>query len=472
MTSIQSISSPLSLSAIRSPQSNLGLKPVSWKIRPSVETNALSTPDSFVRQSPVIRSLDPQKLARTEVSFALELSEKSVTAIQEPQLSRSYLFKALDQALKSLPAGVDLKQVHPLAEAAKNIRVDNSLPEIAENRLPKRLEQALSHPRSEALRDRLSQRIQTSLERLEQRLEDSNSPRLQHMHRILSAGLERIQAAATGEKSLAPAEQQEATMAMAMSHCIGHLHEKAPPTEQASRLQQWVLLLEERRQETGGLTPQDLLNAATQIQSSGADELKMGMQTAMQLLAGPGQTAAPDLMNAPLAASGLEALNLMQDMRPEELSGLGAAMNALRTDMRSQWAPAFEELNSEVNTQIAESADLSGAAEDLIRKADELALRVLSPKPEPPKGFEDGLVSLIRAFREILEQLDKDQGAILLGNLSRILERRKGDSLFFAQLQTDQQFERNSRSQRENLSEQVQERYDRVVSQLNATLAA
>ncbi len=466
MTSIQSISSPLSLSAIRSPQNNPGLKPVSWKIRPSVETNALSPSDSFVRQSPVIRSLDPQKLTHT--------------AIQEPQLTRSYLFKALDQALKSLPAGVDLKQVHPLAEAAKNIRVDNSIPEVAENRRPpkpepaleKALEKALSHPRSEALRDRLSQRIQTSLERLEQRLEDRNSPRLQHMHRILSAGLERLQAAATGEKTLAPAEQQEATMAMAMSHCIGHLHENASPAEQASRLQQWVLLLEERRQETGGLTPQDLLNAATQIQSSGTDELKTGMQTALQLLAGPGQIPTPDLMNAPLAISGLEALNLMQDMRPEELSGLGAAMNALRADMRSQWAPAFEDLNREVGARMAEAADLSGTAEDLIRKADELALRVLSPKPEPPKGFEDGLVSLIRAFREILEQLDKDQGAILLGNLSRILERRKGDSLFFAQLQTDQQFERNSRSQRENLSEQVQERYDRVVSQLNATLAA
>ncbi len=292
------------------------------------------------------------------------------------------------------------------------------------------------------------------------------------MHRILSAGLERLQAAATGEKTLAPAEQQEATMAMAMSHCIGHLHENASPAEQASRLQQWVLLLEERRQETGGLTPQDLLDAATQIQTTGTDELKIGMQTALQLLAGPGQTPAPNLMNAPLAASGLEALNLIQDMRPEELSGLGAALNALRTDMRSQWAPAFEALNREVGARMAEAADLSGAAEDLIRKADELALRVLSPKPEPPKGFEDGLVSLIRAFREILEQLDKDQGAILLDNLSRILERRKGDSLFFAKLQTDQQFERNSRSQRENLSEQVQDRYDRVVSQLNATLAA
>lgn len=458
MTSIQSISSPLSLSAIRSPQNNPGLKPVSWKIRPSVETNALSTADSFVRQSPVIRSLDPQKLPQT--------------AIQEPELTRRYLFKALDQALKSLPAGVDLKQVHPLAEAAKNIRVDNSLPESAESRLPPKLEQALSHPRSEALRDRLSQRLQTSLERLEHRLEDSNSPRLKHMHRILSAGLERLQAAATGEKTLAPAEQQEATMAMAMSHCIGHLHENASPAEQASRLQQWVLLLEERRQETGGLTPQDLLDAATQIQTTGTDELKIGMQTALQLLAGPGQTPAPNLMNAPLAASGLEALNLIQDMRPEELSGLGAALNALRTDMRSQWAPAFEALNREVGARMAEAADLSGAAEDLIRKADELALRVLSPKPEPPKGFEDGLVSLIRAFREILEQLDKDQGAILLDNLSRILERRKGDSLFFAKLQTDQQFERNSRSQRENLSEQVQDRYDRVVSQLNATLAA
>src|SRR3990167_6896484 len=99
MTSIQSISSPLSLSAIRSPQNNPGLKPISWKIRPSVETNAPSTADSFVRQSPVIRSLDPQKLPQT--------------AIPEPELTRRYLFKALDQALKSLPAGVDLKQVHP-----------------------------------------------------------------------------------------------------------------------------------------------------------------------------------------------------------------------------------------------------------------------------------------------------------------------------------------------------------------------
>jgi hypothetical protein len=196
------------------------------------------------------------------------------------------------------------------------------------------------------------------------------------------------------------------------------------------------------------------------------------MQMALQLLAGPGQLPTPDLMNTPLAASGLEALNLMQDMHPAELSGLGAAMNALRTDMRSQWDPAFADLNREVGARIAEAADLSGTAEDLIRKADELALRVLSPKPEPPKGFEDGLVSLIRAFREILEQLDKDQGAIFRSNLSRILERRKGDSVFFAQLQTDQQFERNSRSQRENLSEQVQERYDQVVSQLNATLAA
>ncbi|MGE3725776.1 MAG: hypothetical protein AB7I41_09505 [Candidatus Sericytochromatia bacterium] len=472
MTSIRSISSPLSLSAIRSPQSNAGLTPVSWKIRPSVEANALSTPDSFVRQSPIIRSLDPQKLPRTEVSFEIELSAQAEKTAQEPQLSRTYLFQALDQALKNLPAGVDLKQIHPLAEAAKNIRVENPLPVIAETRLPKRLEQALSHPRSEALRDRLSQRIETSLARLEQRLEDSNSPRLQQMHRILSAGLERLQAAATGEKTLAPAEQQEATMAMAMSQCIGHLHENASPAEQATRLQQWVLLLEERRQETGGLTPQDLLNAAAQIQSSGTDQLQTGMQSALQLLAGPGQTPSPNLMEAPLAASGLEALNLMQDMRPEELSGLGAAMSALRTDLRNQWAPAFADLNSEVGIRIAEAADLSGEAEDLIRRADELALRVLSPKPEPPKGFEDGLVSLIRAFREIFEQLDKDQGAILLGNLSRILERRKGDSVFFAKLQTDQQFELNSRSQRENLSEQVQERYDRLVAQLQNSLAA
>lgn len=482
MPSIQSISSPLSLSAIRSPQNNPGLQPVSWKIRPSVENTApntaqntaLGNPDSFVRQSPVIRSLDPQKLPRTEISFVEQFSASPLT-LPEPQLSKSYLFEALDLALKNLPAGEGLKHVHPLAEAAKNIRVENPAAEAVEN-LPRQrveeVERALSHPRSEALRDRLGQRIQTSLDRLEERREESDSPRLKQMYRILSAGLERVKTAATGEKNLSPAEQQEATMAMAMSESMGHIQENTPPAEQASRLQQWVLLLEERRQQAGGLSPQDLLDSAMLIATTGTTELQTGMETALQLLAGPGQAPNPGLMDAPLAATGLEALSLMQDMRPEELSSLGAAMSALRTDFRSSWAPAFADLNSEIGNRIAEAATLSPETEGLVRKADELALRVLSPKPEPPKGFEDGLVTLIRAFREILEQLDKDQGAIALGNLSRILERRKGDSVFFAKLQIDQQFELNSRSQRDNLNEQIQDRYGRLVAQLQNSLAA
>lgn len=473
MTSIQSVAFTPSLSALRSSRpSPVGMQPVSWKIRPDGAPSAANPKDSFERTAPIIRSLDPQKLTRSDLSFEAQLNARNSTVSQEPSLSRSYLFKALDRALQNLPLETHLPEIHPLAEAAKSIRVELPLAPLTEVRLPPKIEHALRHPRSEALRERLSQRIEGTLTRLEHRLENSNSPRLKQMHQLLSTGLAHLRSAATGEKALSPEEQQTATMALALSQCMGHLYKHSAPTEQASRLQQWVLLLEERRGQTGVLTPQDLLQAARQIQSLNADELQTGMQAALELMAGPGQSSLPQVLNQPLARSGLAVLDLMQEMHPQELNHMGAALAELQTDIQSQWLTAFADLNREIGVRIAEAAELSTEAEDLIRKADELALRVLSLKPEPPKGFEDGLVSLIRAFRKILEQLSKDQGALLAGNLARILERRKGDSLFFAQLQTDQQFEFNSRTQRQNLNEQVQARYERLNQQLQAASAA
>jgi hypothetical protein len=463
MPSLQPLASPLSLSAIRSPQSNPGLKPATWKIRPAQENTQINTSDSFSRQTPTIRSLDLNKLPSKTALLPLSTT---IQQPQEPELSQTNLLQALELALTNLSNPKHQQTIHPLIEAAKEILV------IAPAPTNKALEQILIQPRSLALRERLAARIHHSLERFENELETGNSPRLKQMNKLLSAGLHLIELSVTGKKKLSQAEQTEALVALSMSQAMGFLVQDANPAAQASRLQAWALLLEEQSQTTV-LNPQKLIDIAMQLQPKA--DLQAEMQSSLNLLVdlgNLGESEAKALLTQPLTGTAGQILSLIQEMQPAELQRLGAGLQSLHSEIQNDWMPAWNDLNSEIGERLSEAAGLSSEAQALIKKADELALRLLSPKPEPPQGFEDGLLSLIQAFKKILQQLDKDQSALFLADLSRVLALRKRDNSFLDKLQSDLRYDLSSRQERENLNAQIEARYQNVLTQLQDTLAA
>ncbi|PIQ23909.1 hypothetical protein COW36_11565 [bacterium (Candidatus Blackallbacteria) CG17_big_fil_post_rev_8_21_14_2_50_48_46] len=447
-----------------------GLQPSSWKIRPDrSETSELKPQDRYLSQGPKIRSLDLSLVSLPDKPLAV-ISHQEVPA--QIQFSKNHLLTALNLALGKLSSSEEHAHIHPLAEAAHSIRVAS--PQAlagAEDKLNQKIQAVLAQPRSQALRERLSSRIETSLARLEDRMGKTDSPRLQRLHEILSQGLERLKAVATGERALPESEKKQAILALTLNQVVGHLCKEGSPQEQATRMQQWALLVEELKQNQP-LTAQLMLDAAARLNVEDQTALEQDLASSLALLSGPGQKLPEGLLNAALPETGVEALALIHDMNASELFTFGSAMKALSAEIRGEWLPAASDLNSEITAGLAQLEILSSDAQDLIKKADELALAPLAPKPEPPKGFEEGVLSLVREFKKIIQQLDKDQSALFLKNLAHVLEQRKHDNAFIDQIQADLRFDATLRGQRENLKEQVETRYQHVLEQFQQIAVA
>ena len=114
---------------------------------------------------------------------------------------------------------------------------------------------------------------------------------------------------------------------------------------------------------------------------------------------------------------------------------------------------------------------LSPEIQSLIDQADELALRlVLNPDPEPPKGFEDGVLSLLRQFSDIIRKLQADQQNLQAEQAAKIIQQRSLDKQFLGNLLDSKQYDQTLRDQRDQLQEQVSTRYQAIGSALQQAL--
>lgn len=428
-----------------------GLPPSAWKIRAQpLQTTPLPVGPQAPTgtQTVVIRSLD-----LSQFSPASAAVRSAASASEAPQLSRDYLLGALDRALTRL--STSLHHVPPLQEAAQKLRIVHlealaiSTPETVA---------ALLRACSQSVRERLLARMENSLQCLEEKLVHQDSLHLRRIHTLLSEGLQQLQRAATSPGQVSVQQQHQGLLALAVSHALGSLYENRTPTEQNLRLQQWAIFLEGDRE----LSPRRLLAAAEALQ--GHVSLMAEMQHSLILLAAPGQ-AEPDLalLDTPLPAASLEVLTLLRDMPADELAVLGEAMQELRSAVCTQWLDGLGSIprHHSLALQI-----LSSEAQALIQQADELALRVLAPVPEPPQGFEDGVLSLIRKFKQILRQLDQDLHQIFLQILSQNLAQRRLDATFFEKLLEESRFAAHLRTLRDDLRRQLEYRYQQIEIQL------
>ncbi|PKL76825.1 MAG: hypothetical protein CVV27_08290 [Candidatus Melainabacteria bacterium HGW-Melainabacteria-1] len=419
-----------------------------------------STAPILPRNAPVIRSLDASKLPPTTPA----LLRQSGDSTPKLRLTREQLVQALDRSggqvnegPRQIPAGLE-----SLTQAVSRIRGDSSSVRLESPTASERPQSApeVTGPRVDALREHIRERLGAALGRFEQRLAGSDSSRLQRLHGLLAEGLASVAQAAVATEPISPQQRAQGALALTLCQALSHLTSQGSEQEQAVKLQQWALMVDESSQ-SGALTPRMMLEAAASLLAEGAQQLQSETAQVMRLL-GEG----PDLLDEPLPPAGREALQLMQEMTPAELSVLGSASRELSITLLRDVLSIFDVLTAEIKAQRAESAKLDAKTLELIAKADELALRMLMPVPEAPNGFEDGVLSLLREFRKIIEALDIDMRAVQAQETALILERRKLDSQFLVKLLGDRQYHSSVQQQRDSQLDQVKQRYDQLAQRL------
>lgn len=450
-----------------------------WRIHSAAHTSAANTPaaqasdtqaqlnsaDSFVLSAakPQIRSLNTQNLPTSRAGF-LELYSPGISQID---LSKHSLFQNLGQALDSFSAGhlsQHARQFENLAEqvscrhglrsqqppTAQQAEAVSDDVQTTEHKRPHKLSQ---HPRLQALRQKVADRLAQAKLQLEQGLNQQPSPRLLQLLKLVSEGLAELENAIISAEPVPQEAQRKGLFALVMSQAMAHLA-RGNEQEQSTRLQQWALMMDEENQD-GSLTPQMMLQTAQKLNSESDDLLA---QTAESLeLLGPDAAA---LMQQKIPEAEAQAFQLMQDMTPKELNLWANANKGFVQALRSSVLPAWQTLQSQSKALAQELELLSPEVQALVKQADELALRSLSPAPEAPKGFENGVLSLLREFIKIIQTLDHEQLALQAQQTALILQQRKLDQSFLSNLLEDHQYHQQTQRQRSELQAHIQERYE------------
>lgn len=445
---------------------------------------------------PPIRSLDPSRLPGSGYGPGIRsLGQNGESAVPIEKLATEYHFKALDLALARQGLKTEAhQQGSPIQQWVSQFRstklqaappiqrpetlqlqdFDLPLPEGGIERLRAALQTARQQPENLKLKARLQRRMEQTLTRLAKRGEQSHSPRIQRLTRLMTQGLEKLEKAATGEQSLSPLEQRQATTALAMMTAIEELSNGGSAPEQATRLQAWSLQVEDQVEQQGTLTARDLIDTAKQILSgvgSGLDPMQE-LRESLSLLGGAGDPDPPDpetLLDTPLSEAGKQILDLLKDMPPAELSQWAETMQWLSTEVQGNWQSDYLALDQALKQSVThlvstppEDLGLSDDVLALIQRAEELAQKNLAPTPDLPRGFEEGVQSLFREFQRILRQLDRDQMVLFKKQFDLGLERLRLETHFLDQQQEAARYDSEVREQRSGLQKQLNLRLDRL----------
>lgn len=500
MTTIKATSLPLSMP--RSQVSPRGQAPSTDQATPPSPSRRifaqgagaeLAPTDSFQPSAaPVIRSLDPSRLPPTAppLTGAPEVAFPPAAPGEGSALSKDRLVAALSRAVRQLPSDGGTSYLAGLGDTVRRIRArqTEAASQQAEAGHAGGPQLDKSGRRIQALRERLAEDVTVAAKELAP-LEQSESPRVRGLFGILRRGLQQASKAAAAEApaEVSPEARSEGAMALAMTKAMAFLSQgsdkaaapaEGQPADKADKagddsslgglMQRWVLMLEEKGRQ-GQLSPQDLIDAAAEVKGQDPSALRQETASMMRLM---GENV-EQMMKAPLAASGLEAIKLMQDMPPRDLAQVARTSRAVIGQLQDKVLGRLDQLYKELEARQAEQAALSAEAQALIDKADELALRSLSPVPEPPHGFEKGVISLIQEFIKIIRNLDHDIRALQLQQTAKVLERRKLDSAFLHKLLEGRRHESEQRQNSDALHEQVRTRYDQLATRLQeAALAA